>query len=145
MAGSRFEEYVRSAMREAGDMTLADLARGSGINETNWHTWFRGEHRPRANTLRLAAPVLNRTPEQMLASWDGERPQKSAAKPLSPDEVARAIDRQTEAIVQQTKMLALVLSRLVPSEDEPEPDELAAQRMYDERRRPRPVPDPVKP
>jgi hypothetical protein len=91
------------------------------------------------------------TPAQaeVLARHFGQpEPQESpeAAHTISGDSlVAAAIDRQTAAIEAQTRMLALVLSRLAPSGDVPELDELAAQRTYDELQRPRSLPDPVGP
>lgn len=110
-AGARFEGYVRTAMQEAQELTLAELARQSGIKETNWHSWFRGEHRPRRNTLALAERVLNRTPDQLLAAWDGgrlSRPQKAAPAP----DLTAAITAQTVAI----ERLVERLERLLPSE-----------------------------
>jgi hypothetical protein len=91
------------------------------------------------------------TPAQadVLARHFGQpEPQESpeAAHTISGDSlVAAAIDRQTAAIEAQTRMLALVLSRLAPSADVPELDELVAQRTYDELQRPRSLPDPARP
>lgn len=110
-----------------------------GIGRDTIYALWRGRE-PQPDTLARIADAMGVSYDELLRVRAGLPAQDSQAS-----DVVRAIDRQTEAIVQQTKMLYLVLSRLVPSEDEPEPDELAAQRMYDAQRRPRPVPDPVKP
>lgn len=91
LAGSRFETYVRAAMKEADDMSLAELARASGVKETNWHGWFRGEHKPRRNTMTLAGRVLRRTPDQLLAVWDGDRPQKPRGATETTDALVMAL------------------------------------------------------
>lgn len=98
IAGSRFETYVRAAMKEADDMSLAELARASGVKETNWHGWFRGEHKPRRNTMSLAGRALRRTPDQLLAVWEGERPQKRRGATETPDALVMALRDQTAAI-----------------------------------------------
>lgn len=94
-AGARFEAYVREAMSERAIPSLAQLARDSGIASSAWHGWFRGERQPRRNSLKLAGDVLSRTPEQLLAVWEGERPAKRSK---APDDLAAAIREQADAI-----------------------------------------------
>ena len=98
VAGARFESYVKDAMRESEIPSLAELSRRSGIAVSAWHGWFRGERQPRRNSLVLAGTALARTPEQLLAVWDGERPHKPARATETGDAVALAIDRQTAAL-----------------------------------------------
>lgn len=107
-AGVRFERYVRDAMTE-GELSLADLARESGVKETNWHGWFRGEHQPRRNSLVLAARALSRTPDQLLAVWEGDRPRKRRGATETPDELVSALLRQSAAIEASRKALMVVL------------------------------------
>lgn len=115
-AGSRFEGYVREAMGEA-EVSLAELSRRSGVKETNWHGWFRGEHRPRPNSLVLASRVLNRTPEQMLARWDGERPAATKKAPVEDEALVLAIRELTAAILTLTPLSAPPLAEAAQRQD----------------------------
>lgn len=90
-AGTRFEAYVTEARAELG-LSLAELARRSGIAASAWHAWFRGAHKPRRNSLALAAPVLRRSPDQLAAAWAGGRPPARHRATETPDKVAAAID-----------------------------------------------------
>ncbi len=99
-AGARFESYVREAMTEASIPSLAELARRSGIAASAWHGWFRGDRQPRLNSLKLAAEPLDRTPEQLAAVWEGERPRKARPVVFDPYEVLAA---HAEAMVAQTR------------------------------------------
>lgn len=98
MSGTRFKTYVQAAMREADDMSLAELARRSGVKERSWHDWFEGTHEPRPSSLARAGRALNRTPEQLLAAWDGQRPHKARRGTETPDALVEAITAQTDAI-----------------------------------------------
>lgn len=98
-AGARFETYVRAAMAETGELpTMAELYRQSGIAASTWSGWFRGVSAPRKNSMVLAGNALNRTPEQLLAAWDGERPHKARRGTETPDELVSALLRQSAAI-----------------------------------------------
>lgn len=122
-AGARFETYVRAAMAETGELpTMAELYRQSGIAASTWSGWFRGVSAPRRNSMVLASHVLNRTPEQLLAAWDGEKPQKARRGTETPDAVVEAIDRQTA-------MLERVLTLLLSSP--PDPLEAEALEAWD--------------
>lgn len=105
-AGARFESYVKEAMREAEIPSLAELSRRSGIAVSAWHGWFRGERRPRRNSLVLAGEALSRTPEQLAATWQGERPQKTP-RPQT-DAVLAAIEANTAML---EKVLTALLQR----------------------------------
>lgn len=96
-AGARFETYVKAAMAEAGLPTLAELYRQSGIGASTWNAWFRGLRQPRANSLRLAGEPLHKTPEQLLAAWDGQRPHKRLGATQTPDPLS-ALTAQTQAL-----------------------------------------------
>lgn len=98
VAGARFESYVKEAMREAAIPSLAELSRRSGIAVSAWHGWFRGEREPRRNSLVLAGEALSRTPEQLRATWDGDRLHKAAGRPQTPDDLVAALRDQTTAI-----------------------------------------------
>lgn len=115
-AGARFETYVREAMQEAGIPSLAQLARDTGIAASAWHGWFRGVRQPRRNSLKLASDVLSRTPEQLAAVWEGERPQR-VGRPQT-DPVVAAIQAQT------VRLEAVLRELLAPPEPEPTPDRL---------------------
>jgi hypothetical protein len=119
-AGARFETYVRAAMAEADGLpTMAELYRQSGIAASTWSGWFRGVNAPRRNSMILAGQALNRTPEQLLSVWDGEKPHKPRRGTEPPDAVVAAMDRQTAAIEAQTEMLERVLLALLPSPPDP--------------------------
>lgn len=125
-AGSRFETEVRQAMREAGIGSIAELERRTRVKQRVIYDWFSGLHEPRASSLERLARPLNRTPEQLLARWEGQpggRRQKTPANPwdAASAAVADAIDRQTE-------MLREILERLAPAFESPLPtaDEAAA-------------------
>lgn len=98
MSGTRFKTYVQAAMREADDMSLAELARRSGVKERSWHDWFEGTHEPRPSSLARAGRALNRTPDQLLAAWDGQRPHKTRRATESPDALVGALLAQSAAI-----------------------------------------------
>ena len=87
-AGTRFDAYVKAAMSEQG-LTLAELARRTGIAASAWHAWFRGDHQPRRNSLVLAGRTLHRTPDQLAAAWSGGRV-KAAVVPE--DALRRTVD-----------------------------------------------------
>lgn len=97
-SGARFESYVHAAMKEAGLPTLAELYRQSGVGASTWSGWFLGKHEPRRNLLTLAGQALSKTPEQLLAVWDGERPQKPRRPTETPDPLVSALHAQTVAI-----------------------------------------------
>jgi len=97
-AGARFESYVRVAMNEAAIASMAELGRRSGIAPPVWYTWFRGEKQPRKTTLTLAGQALERTPEQLLSVWEGQRPHAPARATETPDALVTAIEAQTAAI-----------------------------------------------
>lgn len=126
-AGSRFETYVRDAMGEA-EVSLAELARRSGVAETNWHSWFRGEHRPRANSLVLASGVLNRTPQQLLARWDGERVPRTRPQETDAEALIREMRRLVAAIEEQTA----ALGRAYPARPRSAPPVAEAEALQDE-------------
>lgn len=122
-AGGRFETEVRQAMREAGIDTLADLERKTGIKRRTWEDWFGGLHRPRPNSLALAATPLKRTTQQLLARWEGQPAGRRRTLPANPWDAAglaivEAIDRQT-AMLERVLLgsgPAMVESDLSPSE-----------------------------
>jgi transcriptional regulator with XRE-family HTH domain len=113
-AGARFESYVRTAMAEGDLPSLAELARRSGIAASAWHGWFRGERHPRKNSLTLAGQALGRSPEQLLAAWDGAPARRAATQ--SRDPLVSAITLNTEALNE----LVGLLRPLVEERDEQE-------------------------
>lgn len=126
-AGARFERYVRDAMSEGEIPSLAELSRRSGIALSAWHGWFRGEREPRRNSLVLAGAALSRTPEQLSAVWEGERPHKALGRPQTPDDLAEAIRAQTAAIEALVTRLDRVLA-----DDARQREEAAESRRLDE-------------
>lgn len=91
-----------------GEMTLAELARRSGEAESNWHVWFRGEHRPRAKSLTRASEVLGLSVEDMHAAWDGEKPPKRVETPA----YGR---RSTDPLIEQMAEMNRINAELVAS------------------------------
>lgn len=106
-AGARFEAYVRKAMDEAELSTLAELYRASGVAASTWSGWFRGVSAPRRNSMVLAGQALNKTPEQLLAAWDGERPHKARRATETTDPLVNALRDQTAEMARLTAELAL--------------------------------------
>ena len=118
-AGARFETYVKAAMAEADDLpTLAELYRQSGIGASTWNAWFRGLRRPRGNSLRLAGVPIDKTPEQLLAAWDGDQPPKPRRATQTGDPVVDAIEAQTTVL---KGVLDAILARLSESSSPSEP------------------------
>lgn len=105
VAGARFESYVKDAMKEGDIPSLAELSRRSGIAVSAWHGWFRGERQPRRNSLVLAGNALERTPEQLLAVWDGERPHKPARATETPEPLLSLLRDQTRELRAQNEAL----------------------------------------
>lgn len=121
-AGSRFESEVRTAMRERGITTLAELERKTGIKRRSWEDWFAGIHAPRTGSLSRAEVTLRRSPDQLLSVWEGNGHPRRRPAPSDPaleaaQMVARAIDAQTE-------MLRGVLDRLAPLPVRPEQESM---------------------
>ena len=112
-AGARFETYVKAAMAEAKLPTLAELYRKSGIGASTWNAWFNGKREPRGNSLRLAGAPLHKTPEQLRAVWDGDRPQKPRRPTETGDQVAGAIREQTAML---REVLEAIIGRLPPQD-----------------------------
>lgn len=125
-AGARFETYVRAAMAEVELPTLAELYRASGIAASTWSGWFRGVSAPRRNSMVLAGPPLHRTPEQLLAAWDGETPHKPRRATQGGDPVAEAIRDQTAML---ERVLTVIADRLPTPPDPLLVEAMAAQRQ----------------
>lgn len=67
-AAAQFEGIVKEAMR-AGDLSLSELARRSGIERGRWYAWFRGDHAPTPRSLQRAATVLEVPYEALVAPF----------------------------------------------------------------------------
>lgn len=128
----RMERGWETARKALHNLKLA----GIDIHESVYREWESGARLPADERLAELVAFYGSSPYA---------PPADSAHTDAGGALVEAINRQTAAIEAQTQMLALVLSRLVPGAGEPELDELAAQRMYDELRRPRSVPAPAKP
>lgn len=53
-------DYLRAAMKAKGYANAADLARQSGLNETQISRWMRGQGQPSLANLRRLVPALGR-------------------------------------------------------------------------------------
>jgi transcriptional regulator with XRE-family HTH domain len=138
--GASLKAAMQPLLQQPG-WSVARLSRETGIERGRIYAWWRGDSRPTRASLERVARALDVDADLFPLHDSPEAAHTISGESL----VAAAIDRQTAAIEAQTRMLALVLSRLAPSADVPELDELVAQRTYDELQRPRSLPDPARP
>lgn len=109
-AGERFRALIVDAMEARGVPSLAELARRSGVDESDWYGWFRGEHRPRPRTLQAASTYLGIPVEAMRAAWVDE--DVSIEDFPEPPDLTRALIAEQRAT---REMLERVLSSLAPA------------------------------
>lgn len=94
-----FAEQFKDILDKKG-LTLADVARRSGVNQGTLHHYLRGDYEPKRDRIKVIAQALNVDP-RLLSGFEEE--ELTEAESLRSDliEKVRLMDDETVALLNQ--------------------------------------------